>query len=59
MASGGGFRVTELPADLSLCVLRRLRGHDLVAACQASRLWESLVRAEGRSRGPSEVHVAK
>ncbi len=47
MASGGGFRVTELPADLSLLVLRRLRGHDLVAACRASQLWESLVCAEG------------
>ena len=36
-----------LPSDLSLCVLRRLRGTDLVAACQASATWATLVRADG------------
>ena len=36
----------HLPIDLSLCILRRLRAIDLVAACQASAAWRSLCRAE-------------
>ena len=36
-----------LPSDLNICILRRLRGIDLVAACQASAAWAALVQAEG------------
>ena len=35
-----------LPNELSICVLRRLRGVDLVAACQASATWAALIHAE-------------
>ena len=38
--------ILDLPADLSLAVLSRLEGWDLVAACAASVVWSSQVATE-------------
>ena len=38
--------ILDLPADLSLAVLSRLEGWDLVAACAASVVWSSQVASE-------------
>ena len=38
--------ILDLPADLSLAVLSRLEGWDLVAACAASIVWSSQVATE-------------
>ena len=38
--------IHELPAEISLCVLRHLSGLDLLAACIASPAWAELTRVE-------------
>lgn len=35
-----------LPSEISLCILRRLRGAELAVACAASSVWARLVRSE-------------
>ena len=40
------FLVTDLPVELTLCVLRHLTGEELALACAASALWASVVRQE-------------
>lgn len=50
MESGGSttdsvFRVSDLPADLSLCILRHLEAWELVAACLASPAWAALAQS--------------
>ena len=47
--------VLDLPADLSICVLRRLEGWDLVAACTASAVWATQVAAEELWRNACEI----
>ena len=47
--------VLDLPADLSICVLRRLEGWDLVAACTASAVWATQVAAEELWRKACEI----
>ena len=47
--------ILDLPADLSLAVLSRLEGWDLVAACAASAVWSTQVATEELWRKACEV----